>query len=136
LVKIREEKRHKSMCEKRLIKNTKRKYFHMKKSNPNLMLDRDLKHLWMLQISCHKDAKSTQQMLPPIHLLDIFEKFSTCNIGKVKYENCQQCGKFMTLLTQRSHTHTLTHTSTHLCRKVCYKFQINMQAKKKKNQIC
>lgn len=45
-------------------------------------------------------------------------------MAKVKYENCQQCWKFMTLLTH-------THTDAHLCLgvfKVCYKFQINMQA--------
>lgn len=62
---------------------------------------------------------------PPYPLplsISIFEQFLACNMAKVKYENCQQCWKFMTLLT---HTHTRTPMSGCTC--VCSKYATNFK---------
>lgn len=68
----------------------------------------------------------------PLHLHSLlFEQFLACNMAKVKYENCQHCWKFMTLLT---HTHT-PMSGLYMCVfKVCYKFQINTICRQKEKE--
>lgn len=62
----------------------------------------------------------------------LFEQFLACNMAKVKYENCQQCWKFMTLLT---HTHTPMSGCTCVCSKYATNFKLICRQEKEKSEM-